>query len=480
MKKVQVVLIPSPGVGHIVSTLEFAKLLINRDNRLRINVLIMKFPLATETDVYTKSLPILDSLNVINLPECSLPPNSNPGSAMIALLEAQKPNVKQAVSNLITREPQHGRLAAFVVDMFCTPMIDIAKEFSVPTLVFFTSGVAFLGLSLHLHTIHERDSVDSTQLLQLTKLAVPSFANSVPIKSLPSVVLLKEWEPFLMDFYWKGLKNADGIIVNSFEELESHAVHSFVSHAGLTSLPIYPVGPILNLEPKTKCSVDSDGILKWLDDKPPSSIIFLCFGSMGSFDEDQIKKIAYAIENSGVRFIWSLRKPPPKGTMDAPSNYPHFQLDSILPKGFLDRTAETGRVIGWAPQAQILAHRATGGFVSHCGWNSTLESIYYGVPIATWPISAEQQMNAFELVSELKLGVEITLDYSITFNGEPNYVVTADMIEKGIKSVLDKDGEVRKKVKEMSEKSRKTLLEGGSSYTYLERLIDYIVNQTSD
>ncbi|KAL5101439.1 hypothetical protein RYX36_005766 [Vicia faba] len=476
MKKAQVVFIPSPGVGHIVSTLEFAKLLINRDNRLRITVLIMKFPNTTETDLYTKPLPISDSLNLINLPECSLPPNMDRRSAMMALLEAQKPNVKQAVSNLTMGEAQHGSLAAFVVDMFCTPMIDIAKEFFVPTLVFFTSGVALLGLMFHLHTIHERDSVDSTQLLQLTELVVPSFANPVPINSFPSIVLEKEWESFLMG-YWKGLKNADGIIVNSFEELESHAVHSFVFDADLASLPIYPVGPILNLEPKTKGSVDSDDIIKWLDDQPSSSVIFLCFGSRGSFYEDQIKEIAYAIEKSGVSFIWALRKAPPRGTMDAPSNYSLFHFESILPKGFLDRTAKIGRVVGWAPQAQILAHPATGGFVSHCGWNSTLEGIYFGVPIATWPLSAEQPTNAFELVCELKMAVEIALDYRVGYTGEHNYVVNAEKIERGIRSVLSKDEEIRKKVKEMSEKSRKTLLKGGSSYNYLGRLIDYIMNQ---
>lgn len=273
MKKAEVVIIPSPGVGHLVSTLEFAKLLLNRDNRLRITVLVMKFPHTTETDVYTKSLPIDDSLNVIDLPECSLPPNSNITSGMVDLLKAQKPNVKRAVSNL-TKAAENGVLAAFIVDMFCTTMIDVAKEFSVPTLVFFTSGVAFLGLNLHIHNMFERDNVDSTQLLQQTELAIPSFANSVPLNTLPSSVLRKEWESFFMS-YAKGLKNADAIIVNSFEELESYAVHSFVSHPDLAGLPIFPVGPILNPETKTKGTVDSDNIVKWLDDQPPSSVVFL-------------------------------------------------------------------------------------------------------------------------------------------------------------------------------------------------------------
>ncbi|XP_045828065.1 anthocyanidin 3-O-glucosyltransferase 2-like [Trifolium pratense] len=476
MKKAQLVFIPFPGLSHLVSTLELAKLLINCDNRLRITVLLIEFSRSKETDAYIQSLPISDSLNFIDLPECFVPPNTNPRAVFDALLEAQKPNVRQAVSDLINGE-QHGPLAAFVVDMFCTTMIDVAKEFSVPTLIFFTSSVACLGLNLHIHTLREQDNVDPTQLLQQTKLAIPTFANLVPSYSLPSSVISKEWESLFMK-YTGGLKKADGIIVNSFEELESHAVHSFSSHPGLAGLPIiYPVGPILTPEPKSKNVVESDDIIKWLDEQPPSSVVFFCFGTSGSFDEDQVKEIAYAIENSGARFVWSLRKPQPKGVMAAPCEYSLSDLSLVLPEGFLHRTTGIGRVIGWAPQTQILAHPATGGFVSHCGWNSTLESIYFGVPIATWPIYAEQQTNAFELVVELKLAVEIALDYKVEFNGGPNYLLTADKIERGIRSVLDKDGEVRKKVKQMSEKSRKTLEESGSSYAYLGLLVDYIMSQ---
>ncbi|XP_058743030.1 anthocyanidin 3-O-glucosyltransferase 2-like [Vicia villosa] len=476
MKKAQVVFIPSSGLSHLVSTLEFANLLINRDNRLRITVLLMKLPNTSEGESYIDSLTIPDSLHLINLPESSLPPSTDPASAMTALLEAQKPYVKQAVSNLTAEEQQHGPLAAVVVDMFCTTMIDVAKDFSVPALIFYTAGVASLGLMLHLHTLFERDNFDSTQLQKQNELAVPCFANSVPVNSLPSFMLDKGFESFFMSFVG-GLKKTNGIIVNSFEELESHAVHSFFSHPDLAGLPtIYPVGPLLNPEPKTKSIVDSDDIIKWLDDQPHSSVVFLCFGTRGAFYADQIQEIAHAIENSGVRFVWSLRKPSPEGFMSAPSDYPLSDLISLLPEGFLDRTAEFGKVVGWAPQAQILAHQAIGGFVSHCGWNSILESMYLGVPIAAWPLYAEQQANAFELVCELKLGVEIALDYRVEFNGAHNYVVTAEKIERGIKSVLDKDGEVRKKVKKMSEKSKKTLLEGGSSYSCLGNLIDYIMN----
>ncbi|KAE9605845.1 putative flavonol 3-O-glucosyltransferase [Lupinus albus] len=467
------VFVPSPGMGHLVSTVEFAKLLINRDHRLSITILVMKTPYDTVTSSYTDTLSSSLRLHVINLPhsQTTTDPN-NSSSPMTTLIASNKPHVRDHVNKLVHNS---SRLGALVVDMFCTTMIDVAREFHVPAFVFFTSGAAFLGLVLHLHTLRQRDNIDVTELKDTdTEFVIPSFANSVPAKVFPSIVLTKEWDPFFLT-YSEGLKNADGILVNSFDELEPHALQSF-SDINNNKIPLYPVGPILNIKDKESDDV-SDTIMKWLNDQPPCSVIFLCFGSMGSFDVDQVREIARAVEASGARFIWSLRKPPPKGfnIMAPPSIYTAQELVEVLPGGFLDRTAEIGRVIGWAPQAQVLAHKATAGFVSHCGWNSTLESIYFGVPIATWPLYAEQQTNAFELVRELNLGVEITLDYRVGFKVGSSSVLSAQKIERGIRDLLQKD-EVRKKVKEMSEKSRKTLIQGGSSYSHLGRFIDYIIN----
>ncbi|CAJ1971631.1 unnamed protein product [Sphenostylis stenocarpa] len=457
-KAARLVFIPSPGVGHLASTIQFANLLINRHDSLWITVLVTKLPSDTTTAVYTDSLHS-QRLQVINLPESS---SNSKQTTMKELLDLQKPHVKQAVTNLTPAPP----LAAFVVDMFCTTMIDVAKDFQVPSLVFYTSGLAFLGLVLHLHTLREEGKAEFTESNR--ELVIPSFVNPIPPAALPSIVVSKEWEPFFME-YARGLKNADGIIVNSFEELESHAAHSFLHGPQ----PIYPVGPIL--KPKPEIHVNDSDILSWLDQQPPSSVVFLCFGSMGAFGEDQVREIAHALENSGARFLWSLRKPSPKGpgSMNPPSDYAPSDLALILPPGFLDRTAGIGKIIGWAPQAQILAHPATAGFVSHCGWNSTLESIYFGVPIATWPLFAEQQSNAFLLTRELKIGVEISLEYRV----ELNTLLSAEKIEKGIRNLVEIDEEIRKRVKEVSEKSRKTLLEGGSSHSNLGRLIDYIMNQ---
>ncbi|XVF20971.1 hypothetical protein REPUB_Repub12eG0050100 [Reevesia pubescens] len=195
---------------------------------------------------------------------------------------------------------------------------------------------------------------------------------------------------------------------------------------------------------------------------------------MGSFNEDQVKEIACALEQCGHRFLWSLRQPPEptKGMLPSPTDYDN--VAKVLPEGFLDRTARIGKIIGWAPQVAILGHPAIGGFVSHCGWNSTLESIWSGVPIATWPLYAEQQLNAFQLVTTLGLAVEIKMDYHK--KDDEVEIVSAEKIERGIRCLMEQDSDVRKKVKEMSDKNRKALMKGGSSQSTFCRFINDVMH----
>lgn len=345
-------------------------------------------------------------------------------------------------------------------------MIDVANQFNVSTYVFFTSGAAFLGMIFHLQILQDEHNIDIIELEKSdTELNIPSFLNSVPSKVLPLGI------PGLLG-HAKRLRETKGIIVNTFIELEPHAVESLCDDSGSNPV-IYTAGPLLNL--KDEAHMGSSGmhneteIMAWLDDQPPSSVVFLCFGTLGTFGVNQVKEIAQGLESSGERFLWSIRRPPPIDKLGFPTDYTN--VEEVLPEGFLDRTAEIGRVIGWAQQLAILAHPAIGGFVSHCGWNSILESLWFGVPIAAWPMYAEQQMNAFEMVKELGLGVEIKLDYRRDFRNQNQIVVTAEEIERGVTDLMRRDSEVRKKVKEMKEKSRKALADGGSSYKRLGHLI---------
>ncbi|KAL0362167.1 UNVERIFIED_CONTAM: UDP-glycosyltransferase 71E1 [Sesamum calycinum] len=301
-------------------------------------------------------------------------------------------NHKDPVRNWVTKivqdfGPDCG-LAGFVIDMFCTAMIDVANEFDVPTYMFFTSGfssgayVPFPGAE---RLSKSRRDCDGGSSLFLD--------------------------------YAKRFRETKGIVVNTFLELESHSMKSLSEDGNIP--PVYSVGPILHP-----------------DD-----------------ENDRNPKFQTPVE--------------------------YDNLEEVLPEGFLERNAGIGKVIGWAPQIDILSHRAVGGFVSHCGWNSTLESMWYGVPMAVWPLSAEQQMNAFLLVKDLGVAVEIKMDYQRNLMGGSNMFVTAEEIENGIRRLMQSQSEIRVNVAAMKLKSRMALVENGSSFDFVGRFIENVMNNMS-
>ncbi|KAL9335969.1 hypothetical protein Peur_070457 [Populus x canadensis] len=486
MKKAEVVLIPLPAMGHIVAVVEIAKLLVQRDDRVYTTVLVMHPTLDPSTTKYKESLAastLPDRMRVINLPRVESITSATKGRNWLTyLIEGQKPHVKEYVSRIRTQfemNPDSPRLAGFVFDTFATGLKDVSNEFGIPWYVFSAAGAAFIGSMLHLTALHDEQGGDLTEFTNSEdELEIPSLANPIPAKLVPSTVFEKySLTTFLV--HARLLTEARGILINTFLELESYAVSSLSDGK---SPPVYPVGPIVKHlgdgpDLLSDESNNSRDIMEWLDDQPPSSVIFLCFGSWGSFKENQVKEIAFALERSGHRFLWSLRKPSQNGKMHSPSEYENFQ--SILPQGFLDRTAKIGKLIGWAPQVEILSHSAVGGFASHCGWNSILESLRFGVPIATWPLYAEQQFNAFQMVIEFGLAFEIKMDYRKDFYGDTEIIVSSDDILKAIKNVMEQDSEIRKKVKEMSRISEKTLVAGGSSFSSLGLLIEDMMENMS-
>ncbi|KAG7037476.1 UDP-glycosyltransferase 71A16, partial [Cucurbita argyrosperma subsp. argyrosperma] len=473
MKKFEVVFIPGPGMGHLASTVEMAKLLVARDARLSVSVLAIKLPHDAQTAHHIQALSEAfegKSIRFIVLPELIFPSDGNSSSSSFLvekLYESYKPHVRQAVTNLIGSI----NIVGFVIDMFCTTMSDVAKEFGVPCYLFYTSSAGFLAFSFHLQEFYEQNK-NIEELLQNPdgELAnLPSFINPVPRTAIPGFFFDKDMAVWFHDNTRKFRTEIQGILINTFVEMESHMM-KWMSNGSSKIPKLYAIGPILQCNSSVNDGLEA---LKWLDEQPVDSVVFLCFGSRGSFDKDQVAEIARGLERSGVRFLWALRQPPPEGAMDGPKDY--ADINEALPEGFLERTRSFGRVIGWAPQAEILAHPATGGFVSHCGWNSTLESLWHGVPMAAWPMYAEQQFNAFEMVAELGLAVAVCLDYRKDLGRERLRVVSCEEIECGIRTLMDEGNEIRKKVKEKSEESRRSMRDGGSSFVSLGRFIDDVL-----
>lgn len=138
---------------------------------------------------------------------------------------------------------------------------------------------------------------------------------------------------------WAQILETKGMIVNAFQELEPYAIDSL---RVAQKPPVYPIGPVLDLHGPAQWHPDrasQEKIMGWLDDQPPSSVVFLCFGSMGSLTEAQLREIAVGLERTGFRFLWSIREPS-KGTIYLPGEYTN--LEEILPEGFFDRTAKIG------------------------------------------------------------------------------------------------------------------------------------------
>ncbi|PON54009.1 UDP-glucuronosyl/UDP-glucosyltransferase [Trema orientale] len=458
----------NPEIGNLVPTVQFAQRLLNhRPGLFSATVFIIPLPQRPLVNTFVQSLPnAVPNIRFLHLPPVDLPsPDQLPSSEIghISLLvEKQKPHVKRAIEDLHSAESDSnsGRVAALFVDMFCTSMIDLAGDLGVPCYLFYASPATFLGFMLELQVLDPQLSSDSVT----HELRLPSFANPLPWNVLPTTVLKRRDGYSWYLYHARRYTETKGIVINTFRELEPYALDS-LRKSGVPK--VFPIGPVIDINGPAQWHPERaqyERVLKWLDNQPASSVVFLCFGSMRSLTGPQVREIAVGLERAGYRFLWTLREPP-KSKLGIPSDYVNF--DEVLPRGFLERTSGMGLVCGWAPQVTILAHQAVGGFVSHCGWNSILESLWHGVPIATWPIFAEQQMNAFEMVEELGLGVKIRLDYR-----EGSNLVLAEEVEKGVKDLMEVDNEVREKVKRMRETSRMTLMENGSSQESFRALVE--------
>ncbi|KAJ4720634.1 Glycosyltransferase [Melia azedarach] len=228
-------------------------------------------------------------------------------------------------------------------------------------------------------------------------------------------------------------RSCDIILIKTFRELEAQHIDYL---SDLLKKKMVPVGPLVQ-DP-----VEEDGegieIIKWLDQKNKSSTVFVSFGSECFLSKEEMEDIALGLELSQLNFIWVVRFPSGQ----------KINLEDELPKNFFDRTRERAMVIeGWAPQTKILEHPSIGGFVSHCGWSSVMESMKFGIPIIATPMHLDQPLNA-RLIEDVGVGIEVRRNK----NGRIERKELAEVIKE---VVMEDNGEkVRKKAREMSEKIR--------------------------
>ncbi|TXG64247.1 hypothetical protein EZV62_011241 [Acer yangbiense] len=208
-------------------------------------------------------------------------------------------------------------------------------------------------------------------------------------------------------------------------------------------------------------SMDGQECLRWLDSKKPKSVLYVCFGSMFRFSAAQLLEIARGLEASGQHFMWV--------------QINNEDKEEWMPEGFEERMQGKGFIKrGRAPQIQILEHEAVGGFLTHCEWNSILESIAAGVPMATWPLYGEQFFNEKLVTDVLRIGVGVGAQEWSRWIDEKIFIVKKDDIANAVTQLMvsEEAEKIRSKAKVLGEMARRTVEDGGSSYSDLNSLLE--------
>lgn len=298
------------------------------------------------------------------------------------------------------------------------------------------------------------------------------------IPGIPDKIeVTKAQTPGSMDGNWKEFVEkmaADeistyGVVVNSFEELEPAYVKGYKNSRNDNK--VWCVGPVSlrNMDKAQRGNkVDSQRCLEWLDLQKPSDVIYACLGSMCNLTPLQFIELGTALEACNRPFIWVIRE----------RNQTQELNTWIEESGFEERTKRRSLLIrGWAPQVLILSRPAIGGFLTHCGWNSTLEAICAGVPMLTWPLFGDQFFNERFVVKILRVGVSVGVESPVNWGDEDKagVLVKREDVQRGIEELMGEGNgseEKRRRAKELAEMAKRAVEEAGSSHFNVTQLIN--------
>nr|AUR26628.1 UDP-glucosyltransferase 73A22 [Centella asiatica] len=451
--------------GHMIPMLDIAKLFASRGVRSTIITTPLNVPFFSKSVERVKDLGYEMSIRTIKFPKVDGLPEGCENGDKLTTPEMFQVFFKATfvLQEQLEQLLQDFRPDCLVSDMFFPWTTDSAAKFDIPRLVF--HGTSFFAVcaseQVRMHKPFENLSDDSEPFLvpnipheiKLIRSQIPPHQRA---KTDFTDVLAKAHESMIKSY---------GEITNTFYELEPDYVEYY---RNVMKRKAWHIGPVSlcnrKVEEKAergkKSAIDEHECLKWLDGKDPSSVIYVCFGSVCSFPSTQLYELAMGLEASGRDFIWVVKKVK-NGE----------QKDDWIPEGFEERIKGKGLVIrGWAPQVLILDHEAIGGFVTHCGWNSTLEGISAGVPMVTWPTFAEQFYNEKLVTEILRIGVAVGAREWVQLGADG---VKREAVEAAVKRVMvgDEAEEMRNRAKELKEMAKRAVGEGGSSYSSLDDLI---------
>nr|GLL39247.1 anthocyanidin 3-O-glucosyltransferase 5-like [Ipomoea trifida] len=465
-------ILSSPGIGHIIPALVLA-------NRLAAvhNVKVTVFVITTANSPTERQLLDSSRLNIVQIPPVDISAlidaNTKPVTQLCLLVRAALPGVRSA----LFATNQCRRLDALIGDFFCTEALPVADEMNVPKFIYVPTNARFTALTVYCPVLDKE--IVGQYVEQEKGLEIPGCE---PVRPEDVVDPMLDRNDEQYREYLRiggGLSIADGILMNTWEDVDPVSLKALRENETLSKLvgrsPVYAIGPLTrNIEER-----DVDGmILQWLDKQPRESVLYVSFGSGGTLSAEQITELAWGLELSEQRFIWVVRPPSKRGPDDAffTTGQGADGTPNYLPKGFNTRTQKQGLVVPmWTEQALILKHQSTGGFLSHCGWNSALESIKNGVPIIAWPLYSEQRQNATLLTEELGVAIR---PKKLPTKG----IVGREEVKTLVKTMLQSNEgkEMRERVVKLRMSAEKAISIGGSSYNSMCELLNTIEKRRSE
>ncbi|XP_019176528.1 PREDICTED: 7-deoxyloganetic acid glucosyltransferase-like [Ipomoea nil] len=354
-----------------------------------------------------------------------------------------------------------------IADGFANFAVDVAEEVGVPIISFHPVSAAATWAYFSIPSLIQAGELPfNGKDMDEPILSVKGMEKLLRRRDLPGNCRVDDLEDpffkFMMEF--RKCFRTKHHIINSFQELEGSTLDQM--RIG-DMLNVYAIGPLHELlrNKLGSCNVtlttSSNGLhedgkkcMDWLDRQPPNSVLYVCFGTLTLVSEETLAEFWHGLMNSGQRFLWALN--------------PRLVLNKKVERGEVPTEILNGLegrccVVEWAPQQEVLAHSAVGGFLTHCGWNSIMESIVAGVPMIGWPFYADQQVNSRFLGEVWKIGLDMkdTCDRHI--------------IEKMVRDLMEvRKDEFLQRAKQFANSAKECAKEGGSSISSLENLIEDI------
>jgi len=438
-RKTQILVIPYPLQGHINPMLQFSKRLASKGPKVTLLI----------TNSISKSK---EALQPTSVTVDTISDGSKEGESvesLIASLDRFRLTVSQSLSEYIQKQNCFNFL---VYDAVMPWALDVARQLGLDGAPFFTQSCAVNAIYYHL------DRGNITLPLHGPTVSLPSLP-VLGVSDLPSLIYHTGSYPALLKLgllQFSNIEQPNWIFFSSFVELEPEVVNWMASQ-----WPVKTIGPAIpsmyldkRLEDDKEYGLNLfkpnvDACMKWLDTKEIGSVVYASFGSLAALGEEQMEELSLGLKNSNCYFLWVVRE----------------SEEKKLPDNFLEETAEKGLVVTWCPQLDVLAHKAIGCFMTHCGWNSTLEALSLGVPMVAMPQWTDQPTNAKFIVDVWKVGIRIKLD--------EKGIATKEEIELRIREVMEgeKGKEMKKNSLRLKELAIEAVDEGGSSDKNIEEFV---------